>query len=109
MDNQQMYQALGVSPAVYALGEEVLSSLREAIPLFDRKLRGYALPDAVLTGIESRSSSPVRILRDESGQSNIRGLFPCGEGAGYAGGILSAGADGIRQAERVLAMLGLEN
>ena len=91
------------------LPDFVLSSLREAIPLFDRKLRGFALPDAVLTGIESRSSSPVRILRDESGQSNIRGLFPCGEGAGYAGGILSAGADGIRQAERVLAMLGLEN
>ena len=83
----------------------VLTSLRQAIPLFDRKLRGYALPDAVLTGIESRSSSPVRIPRDDSGQSNIRGLFPCGEGAGYAGGILSAGADGIRQAERVLAVL----
>ena len=83
----------------------VLASLREAIPLFDRKLRGFALPDAVLTGIESRSSSPVRILRDDSGQSNIRGLFPCGEGAGYAGGILSAGADGIRQAERVLAVM----
>ena len=83
----------------------VLDSLREAVPLFARKLKGFDLPDAVLTGVESRSSSPVRICRDESGQSNIRGLFPCGEGAGYAGGILSAGADGIRQAERALARL----
>ena len=107
--------AMGVEPT-YPMGvrwgslegclpDFVLSSLREAIPLFDRKLRGFALPEAVLTGIESRSSSPVRILRDETGQSNLRGLFPCGEGAGYAGGILSAGADGIRQAEKVLAFL----
>lgn len=86
-----------------ALPDYVLAALREAFPLFDRKLRGYAFPDAVLTGVETRSSSPVRILRDESGQSNLRGIFPCGEGAGYAGGILSAGVDGIRQAENVLA------
>ena len=85
------------------LPDFALSAIREAIPLFDRKLRGFALPDAVLTGIESRSSSPVRICRDESGQSNLRGLFPCGEGAGYAGGILSAAVDGIRQAENALA------
>ena len=78
-------------------------SLRQAFPLFDRKLRGFALPDTVLTAVESRSSSPVRILRDESGQSNLRGVFPCGEGAGYAGGILSAAVDGIRQAEKVMA------
>lgn len=83
----------------------VLEALRQAVPLFDRKLRGYALPDAVLTGVETRSSSPVRIVRDESGQSALRGLFPCGEGAGYAGGILSAGVDGIRQAENALAFL----
>jgi len=82
-----------------------LASLRAAVPLFDRKLRGFALPEAVLTGIESRSSSPVRIPRDESGQSSVRGLFPCGEGAGYAGGILSAGVDGIRQAENLLRVL----
>ena len=87
------------------LPEFALRSLREAVPLFARKLRGFDLPDAVLTGIESRSSSPVRILRDESGQSSLRGVFPCGEGAGYAGGILSAGVDGIRQAENVLAVL----
>ena len=80
-------------------------SLREALPLLDRKVRGFACPDAVLTGVETRSSSPVRILRDETGQSALRGLFPCGEGAGYAGGIMSAAADGIRTAERAALAL----
>ena len=79
------------------------AALREAFPLFDRKIRGFALPDAVLTGVETRSSSPVRILRDESGQSDLRGIYPCGEGAGYAGGILSAAVDGIRVAQWVIA------
>ena len=66
----------------------------------DRKLHGFAHPDALLTGVETRSSSPVRILRDKNGQSpTLRGLFPCGEGAGYAGGIISAAVDGIRCAE----------
>ena len=83
----------------------VAGSLREAIPLLDRKVRGFACPDAVLTGVETRSSSPVRILRDETGQSALRGLFPCGEGAGYAGGIMSAAADGIRTAERAAQVL----
>ncbi|MBR6208507.1 MAG: FAD-binding protein [Oscillospiraceae bacterium] len=87
------------------LPDFALASLRQALPLFDRKMKGYALPDAVLTGIESRSSSPVRVLRREDGQSNLKGLYPCGEGAGYAGGILSAAVDGIRQAEKVLAAL----
>ena len=81
----------------------VLAALREAFPLFDKKLRGYAMPDAVLTGVETRSSSPVRIVRGETGQSNLRGVYPCGEGAGYAGGILSAAVDGIRQAENWLS------
>lgn len=67
----------------------------------DRKLRGFAAPDGVLTGVETRSSSPVRILRDETFQSALRGLYPCGEGAGYAGGIVSAAVDGIRVAEAV--------
>ena len=81
----------------------VLDTLRQALPLFDRKLHGFAHPDAVLTGVETRSSSPVRILRDETFQSpGLRGLFPCGEGAGYAGGITSAAVDGIRVAEAVL-------
>ena len=79
----------------------VADTLRGALPLLDRKLRGFADPDAVLTGVETRSSSPVRILRDESLQSALRGLYPCGEGAGYAGGIVSAAVDGIRVAEAV--------
>lgn len=76
----------------------VVKSLREAIPLFDRKLHGFSDPDAVLTGIETRSSSPIRILRDEARQSNLRGIYPVGEGAGYAGGITSAAIDGLKTA-----------
>ena len=76
-------------------------TLRGALPLCARKLRGFAAPEAVLTGVESRSSSPVRILRGEDFQSPIRGLYPCGEGAGYAGGITSAAVDGIRVAEAI--------
>ena len=76
-------------------------TLRSALPLFDRKLRGFASPEALLTGVETRSSSPVRILRGEDLQSPIRGLYPCGEGAGYAGGITSAAVDGVRVAEAV--------
>ncbi len=67
--------------------------------MFGRQLAGFDRYDAVMTGVESRSSSPVRLLRDESGQSAIAGLYPCGEGAGYAGGIMSAAVDGIRCAE----------
>lgn len=80
----------------------VTESIRLAICAFDKKLSGFALSDAVLTAPESRSSSPVRILRDEFRQSSIKGIFPCGEGAGYAGGIVSAAVDGIRSAEAVL-------
>ena len=76
--------------------------MAQAIVLMDRKLKGFALPDAVLTAPESRSSSPVRIVRDEIMQSNMRGLYPCGEGAGYAGGIVSAAVDGIKCAHAVL-------
>lgn len=84
----------------------VVAALREAIPAFDRQLRGFALGDAILTGVETRTSSPVRIPRDESFQSvGLRGLYPAGEGAGYAGGILSAGIDGIRVAEAVALSL----
>lgn len=72
----------------------------------ERQLRGFAAADAVLTGVETRSSSPVRVTRDESGQAlGIAGLFPCGEGAGYAGGIMSAATDGLRAADWVLASL----
>lgn len=86
-----------------------IEAIREALPAFDRQIKGYNLPDAVLTGIETRTSSPLRITRGEDYQSlNLKGLFPAGEGAGYAGGILSAGVDGIRIAEAVARdMLGL--
>jgi hypothetical protein len=79
----------------------VTDSLAQALPQLDRKLHGFAAPDALMVGVETRSSSPVRILRDESYQSNLRGVYPCGEGAGYAGGIMSAAVDGIRVAEAV--------
>ena len=79
----------------------VADTLAQALPLLDRKLHGFAAPDGVLTGVETRSSSPVRILRGEDCQSPLRGLYPCGEGAGYAGGIVSAAVDGIRVAEAV--------
>lgn len=82
----------------------VTDAMAEGLPLLDRKLRGFAHPQAVMTGVEARSSSPVRIVRDESFQScSHRGLYPCGEGAGYAGGITSAAVDGLRVAEALAA------
>jgi uncharacterized FAD-dependent dehydrogenase len=85
-----------------SLPDYAIAAIREALPAFDRQIRGFAMHDAVLTGVETRTSSPVRITRGEDGHSlNTRGLFPAGEGAGYAGGILSAGVDGIRTAEAV--------
>jgi uncharacterized FAD-dependent dehydrogenase len=85
------------------LPEAVSGALRRALPALDRQLEGFAMPDAVLTAVEARTSSPVRILRDESGQSlSCRGLFPAGEGAGYAGGIMSAAVDGLRAAAAVV-------
>ena len=84
----------------------ITSALREALPAFARKLKGYDHPDAVLTGVETRTSSPVRVPRDEALESlNVQGLVPAGEGAGYAGGILSAGIDGIRAAEALARQL----
>jgi uncharacterized FAD-dependent dehydrogenase len=85
-----------------ALPDYAIAAIREALPAFDRQIKGFALHDAVLTGVETRTSSPVRIKRDDSLQSlNTSGLYPAGEGAGYAGGILSAAVDGIRIAEAV--------
>lgn len=81
----------------------VADALAEALPTLDRKLHGFASIDAVMTAVEARSSSPVRILRDDRFQSNIAGLYPCGEGAGYAGGITSAAVDGLRVAEAIVA------
>ena len=83
------------------LPEFLTETLEQALPILGQKLHGFDDPDAVLTAIESRSSSPVRILRNAEGQSAISGLYPCGEGAGYAGGIMSAAADGMRIAERI--------
>ena len=83
------------------LPDFVAETIAGALPLLGAKLAGYDHPDAVMTAVESRSSSPVRIPRDEHYESPLRGLYPCGEGAGYAGGILSAAADGMKTAERV--------
>ena len=84
------------------LPELVYESLKEALPLLDRKLPGFAYPSAMLTAIETRSSSPVRIVRNEDFQSNIKGLYPAGEGAGYAGGIVSSAVDGMKVAEKII-------
>jgi uncharacterized FAD-dependent dehydrogenase len=90
----------------------VLDAIREALPAFERQIPGFSLPDALLTGVETRTSSPLRILRGADRCSvNVAGLYPAGEGAGYAGGIMSAGVDGIETAEalgqRLLAELGI--
>jgi uncharacterized FAD-dependent dehydrogenase len=83
-----------------ALPDFVIEAMREALPAFDKKIKGFAMHDAVLTGVETRTSAPLRITRGNNYQSlNIKGLYPAGEGAGYAGGILSAGVDGIKVAE----------
>ena len=85
-----------------SLPEYAIVAIREAIPAFDRQIPGFAMPDAVLTGVETRTSSPIRVKRSETFQSlNTAGLYPAGEGAGYAGGILSAAVDGIKVAEAV--------
>ncbi|MDP2795342.1 MAG: NAD(P)/FAD-dependent oxidoreductase [Sulfurisoma sp.] len=85
-----------------ALPDYAIAAIREALPAFDRQIRGFAMADAMLTGVETRTSSPLRITRGKDFQSlNIKGLYPAGEGAGYAGGILSAGVDGIEVAEAV--------
>ena len=79
-----------------------IEAIREALPAFDRQIKGFGMHDAVLTGVETRTSSPLRITRGKDYQSlNVRGLYPAGEGAGYAGGIMSAGVDGIEVAEAV--------
>lgn len=84
------------------LPDYVISSLKAALPLMDRKIKGFADPEAILTGVETRSSAPVRLVRDENCQANIRGIYPCGEGAGYAGGIVSSAIDGLTVAEAII-------
>ncbi len=93
-----------------SLPHYAIAAIREALPAFEKQIKGFSMYDAVLTGVETRTSSPLRITRGKDMQSlNVKGLFPAGEGAGYAGGILSAGVDGIRMAEAVArVMLGLE-
>lgn len=88
------------------LPARITDVLREVLPVLGRQLPGFDDPNAVMTAPETRSSSPVRILRGADGQSALRGLFPCGEGAGYAGGITSAAVDGLRTAEAVITSLG---
>jgi len=91
------------APGNESLPPYAIAAIREALPAFERQLEGFAMADAVLTGVETRTSSPLRIPRDrDSRQSvNVRGLYPAGEGAGYAGGIMSAAVDGIETAEAV--------
>lgn len=96
---------IGVTPADLRrlFPDFIADALARGLVLIDRRLRGFARPDAPLTGVESRSSSPLRITRDAGLQSSVRGIYPCGEGAGYAGGIMSAAVDGIRCAESLLS------
>jgi uncharacterized FAD-dependent dehydrogenase len=85
-----------------ALPDYAIAAIREALPAFEKQLEGFAMQDAVLTGVETRTSAPIRIARDENFESvNVKGLYPAGEGAGYAGGIISAAVDGMKVAEAV--------
>jgi uncharacterized FAD-dependent dehydrogenase len=89
-----------------SLPDYALAAIREALPAFEKQIKGFSMPDAVLTGVETRTSSPLRITRGRDYQSlNVKGLYPAGEGAGYAGGIMSAGVDGIEVAEAVGASI----
>ena len=81
--------------------DEMENAFLEGMEIFGRKIKGFDRPDAILSGIESRTSSPVRITRDDFFESNVKGIYPCGEGAGYAGGIMSASMDGMKVAEAV--------
>jgi hypothetical protein len=94
----------GVTPADFRklFSQELYQALQEGIKVMNNKLKGFSSPDAVLTAVESRSSSPVRLVRDENNMSNIAGIYPIGEGAGYAGGITSAAADGVKTVYKLL-------
>ena len=90
-----------------ALPDYAIEAMREALPVFGKKIKGYDMHDAVMTGVETRTSSPLRLARDDDSlqSPNLKGLYPAGEGAGYAGGILSAGVDGIKVGEAVARQL----
>ncbi len=90
------------APLKECLPAYITDTMKEAIPYFDQRIRGFAMGDSLMTGVETRSSSPVRINRDELGMANIRGLYPMGEGAGYAGGIMSSAVDGLKASEKVI-------
>ena len=85
------------------LPDFIVAALKEAFAAFDKKIEGFAREDAILAAIESRTSSPIRIVRDENLEASIRGIYPCGEGAGYAGGISSAAMDGLKVAEAIIS------
>ncbi len=85
------------------LPDFITKSIKEAMTEFDKKIKGFAKDDTIMLGVESRTSSPIRILRDENYNSNIKGIFPVGEGAGYAGGITSASIDGLKCAEKIIS------
>jgi uncharacterized FAD-dependent dehydrogenase len=110
LDNKPSAGLAGISPSYQpgiqlgdlsqALPPFAIDAIREAIPAFDKQIKGFAMPNAILTGVETRTSSPICIKRGKDFQSvNTLGLYPAGEGAGYAGGILSAAIDGIKVAE----------
>ncbi len=88
----------------------VVSAIQEALPQFEKRIKGFTQSDAVLTGIETRTSSPVRVMRGKDYQSiSIQGLYPAGEGSGYAGGILSSAMDGIKAAEAIINQINAED
>ena len=94
-----MKGAFGFADLNQVLPKFAADAMKEAMPVFGSRIRGFDREDALLSGVESRTSSPLRIVRDENGESSVKGIYPCGEGAGYAGGITSAAMDGIRTAE----------
>lgn len=89
-------------PLKNCLPDYAINTIKEAIVYFNTKIEGFAMPDSILTGVETRSSSPVRINRDENFVANVGGMYPTGEGAGYAGGIMSSAVDGVKTAEKVM-------
>ena len=86
------------------LPKYISQSLKEAITNFGTKIKGFDRDDTILAAMESRTSSPIRIIRDEQFMSNIKGLYPCGEGAGYAGGITTSAMDGLKVAEMIMTI-----
>ena len=84
------------------LPDYISDSIKEALPMFGNKIKGFDRCDTIMMGIESRTSSPIKIIRNLKGVSNIEGIYPCGEGAGYSGGITTSAIDGIKQAENIV-------